>query len=87
MQIAQIEARKIARLAELNTKYTVQDGIKNTAGLIGIISICSMVAFILIMDVFNLIVYLFDKKKSMKKIATKKMVNKIKIMKIPEYVP
>ena len=62
-QIAQIEVQKKARLAELDKQYAVQDKIKNTAGIIGLVSIFTLCSVIISLDLFNLIVYLCTKQK------------------------
>jgi len=63
-QITKIQTQKAARLAELKKQYEVHDTIKNTAGLIAIISISSLFLVIISIDVFNLIVYLCGKEGS-----------------------
>jgi hypothetical protein len=60
-QIAQIEAKKKARLAELDKQFAVQDKIKNTAGIIGLVSIFTLCSVIISLDLFNLIVYFCTK--------------------------
>ena len=85
-QIAQIQAQKAAKLAELNKQYAVQDKIKNTAGIIGVVSIFTLCSMIISIDVFNLVIYLcFENNKAVKQ--SEKNKNKKRKITKPIYRP
>lgn len=84
-QITKIQTQKAARLAELNKQYAVQDTIKNTAGLIAIISIFTLFTVIISIDLFNLMVYLCGKEEGHlgKMSSNKDIKNKMKLYYTP----